>query len=338
MVPVEGGQNLILAVAVQTVGRAIWNIQATMVECEHVIQEWADAETCGSPHPGSGNSVTATARQNLTVLGHAGVVRLTTSGVQLVVKSGYPILQGMKEKNLTRRNLQTSPERCKKKRTRKNKNKIRRKRKYMPIPGAEHPWVVRIMSGDHVECMGTVVDPHYVLTSADCLANRTGLYILSSTFPLDQQVSLYKVYTHHQYITRHVALIQTLTALHNSCICMARRVTSYVGVSGIMVGYKRNSKREDSMFYSDVTINEDADEDDPEEDSETVLEHSDLKKWVEGSPLLVKDAGREILLGFVTHRLSDSCSKLSSLMKLSSAVRGWITAVITQASPVMSVQ
>ena len=45
MVPVEGGQNLILAVAVQTVGRAIWNIQATMVECQHVIQEWAGKKT-----------------------------------------------------------------------------------------------------------------------------------------------------------------------------------------------------------------------------------------------------------------------------------------------------
>ena len=100
---------------------------------------------------------------------------------------------------------------------------MKRKRKYLPVPGTEHPWVVRIMSGDRVECMGTVLHPHYVLTSADCVANRTGLYILSNTFPPGQQVSLYKVYTHHQFITRHVALIQTLTALHNSCICMARR-------------------------------------------------------------------------------------------------------------------
>ena len=40
LVPVEEGQNLIMAVAVQTVGRAMWNIQATMVECKHVGQVW----------------------------------------------------------------------------------------------------------------------------------------------------------------------------------------------------------------------------------------------------------------------------------------------------------
>ena len=32
-VPVVGGQNLILAAAVQSLGRAIFNIQSTMVEC-----------------------------------------------------------------------------------------------------------------------------------------------------------------------------------------------------------------------------------------------------------------------------------------------------------------
>ena len=45
MIPVVGGQNLILAIAVQTVGRAVWNIQATMVECSHVGQEWAGKKT-----------------------------------------------------------------------------------------------------------------------------------------------------------------------------------------------------------------------------------------------------------------------------------------------------
>ena len=45
MIPVVGGQNLILAIAVQTVGRAVWNIQATMVDCSHVGQEWAGKKT-----------------------------------------------------------------------------------------------------------------------------------------------------------------------------------------------------------------------------------------------------------------------------------------------------
>ena len=50
MIPVVGGQNLILAIAVQTVGRAVWNIQATMVECSHVGQEWAGKKTYNLTH------------------------------------------------------------------------------------------------------------------------------------------------------------------------------------------------------------------------------------------------------------------------------------------------
>ena len=46
----------------------------------------------------------------------------------------------------------------------------------------------------------------------------------------------------------------------------------------MLLGYKRNSKEEDSMFYSDVIINEAADE-----APGTVLEHSYLHKWVNDS-------------------------------------------------------
>ena len=35
-VPVKGGQNLILAAAVQSLGRALFNIQITMVECSYL--------------------------------------------------------------------------------------------------------------------------------------------------------------------------------------------------------------------------------------------------------------------------------------------------------------
>ena len=58
----------------------------------------------------------------------------------------------------------------------------------------------------------------------------------------------------------------------------------------------------------------------------------------EGSTLVVKDSGREILLGFVTHHLSDSCSKLSNVTKLSPAVMDCVTAVISQDTPFLSVQ
>ena len=40
MIPVQERQNLILAVGVQTRGRAHWNIQATMVQCGHVSLDW----------------------------------------------------------------------------------------------------------------------------------------------------------------------------------------------------------------------------------------------------------------------------------------------------------
>ena len=40
MVPVHEYQNLILAVGIQTAGKSLWNIQATMIECKHVSLSW----------------------------------------------------------------------------------------------------------------------------------------------------------------------------------------------------------------------------------------------------------------------------------------------------------
>jgi len=332
MIPVEEGQNLILAAAVQTVGRAVWNIQATMLDCRHVDQEWADSETCGSPTPGY------TVIENMTVLGQSRVVHHTSSGVTLVVGSGHPVLKGGQRKNSLQREEKTKSERCKKNKTRKSKKNKRKRSKSAPqqVSGADHPWVVRIMSGDNVQCVGTVVHPHYVLTSADCV-NRTGLYILSTT---SKMVSLYKVYTYHQRSTTPVALIKTLTALETGFICLAKRKEMFerIGLQGTVVGYKKNCKKEDSMFYTDVTIKENTANNNNVEDNTTILDPSNLKKWAEGSLLMVKNADRKILLGFVTHQLSDSCSKLSNVAKLSAGVMGWITAVITQDSPVIPVQ
>ena len=127
------------------------------------------------------------------------------------------------------------------------------------------------MSMNSVACTGTVVHPHYVLTSADCVYNSTGLYILP---PSSQPVSLYKVWTQHQH-----SLLQTHSALLTSSICLARRgqwqELAYEGMEGMLLGYKRNSMQEDSMFYSDFIINEAADV-----ASDTVLEYSDLHRWV----------------------------------------------------------
>ena len=124
---------------------------------------------------------------------------------------------------------------------------------------------------DSVTCTGTVAHPHYVLTTADCVYNSTGLYILP---PSSQPVSLYKVWTQHQH-----ALLQTHSALLTSYLCLARRggwqELAYEGMTGMLLGYKKNSKEEGSMFYSDVIINEAADE-----ASDTALEHSDLHRWV----------------------------------------------------------
>ena len=173
-------------------------------------------------------------------------------------------------------NMQTLMKRNNRKKARKNKKKTSKKRTFpkVPIDIEEHPWVVRIMSMNSVACTGTVVHPHYVLTSADCVYNSTGLYILP---PSIQPVSLYKVWTQHQY-----SLLQTHTALLTSSICLARRggwkELAYEGMEGMLLGYKRNSKEEDSMFYSDVIINEAADE-----APDTVLKLSDLHKWVNES-------------------------------------------------------
>ena len=39
-IPVSPGQNLILSMAVQSRGTALWDIQATQVACSQVRQQW----------------------------------------------------------------------------------------------------------------------------------------------------------------------------------------------------------------------------------------------------------------------------------------------------------
>ena len=71
----------------------------------------------------------------------------------------------------------------------------------------------------------------------------------------------------------------------------------------MLLGYKRNSMQEDSMFYSDVIINEAADV-----ASDTVLEYSDLHRWV-------SVAAKIICFIF-------SCFRLKEVLWLSRIVKG----------------
>ena len=75
--------------------------------------------------------------------------------------------------------------------------------------------VVRIMFANQVLCSGAIIHPQYVLTSAHCVANMTGLYILQE----DHLVSLYQVYLYNQHHSHTLALIQTLTFLPARQIC-----------------------------------------------------------------------------------------------------------------------
>ena len=55
----------------------------------------------------------------------------------------------------------------------------------------------------------------YVLTSANCVTNMTGLYILQAR----SLISLYQVYLYSQHGSSPVAVIQTLTRLSSTHIC-----------------------------------------------------------------------------------------------------------------------
>ena len=88
--------------------------------------------------------------------------------------------------------------------------------------------VVKIMLANQVICSGVIIHPQYVLTSAHCVANMTGLYILQE----ENMVSLYQVYIYSQHKSHTLAVIQTLTHLPHRKICFQGFGNYYWSVIG----------------------------------------------------------------------------------------------------------
>ena len=59
------------------------------------------------------------------------------------------------------------------------------------------------------------IHPFYVLASANCLTNMTGLYILQES----SMISLYQVYLYTQQAESPVAVIQTITRMPTTTTC-----------------------------------------------------------------------------------------------------------------------
>ena len=91
-----------------------------------------------------------------------------------------------------------------------------------------YPWIVKIMLGQQLMCVGTVVHPYFVLTSARCLLESMDLTNLSEvlyikSWDTEKLISVYKMVIHHQWEwysgVFDLALIQTITPMANT-ICL----------------------------------------------------------------------------------------------------------------------
>jgi len=217
------------------------------------------------------------------------------------------------------------------------------------------PWIVKIMLGPQLMCVGTVVHPYFVLTSASCVldssrkTNNSSDVMYIQSWNKEKLISFYKIVIHHQWEWYtgdfDLALIQTLTPLRNT-ICLNSIAYNFTGVDGLQTGYKnvpeKSAKEVFHLFQQNVTILEgdtcqlEEDDRDSRGDRNFCLTGTQLDKWAAGSPLEVAQLTRHYLVGFVSHQVSTSCSKVSLMTKVFQAIK-WITAVCTEAVPVRTV-
>ena len=98
----------------------------------------------------------------------------------------------------------------------------------------------------------------------------------------------------------------------------------------MLVGYKKNSKRKDGMVYTRVNVN-------LRSQSRAVIPNVDLTKWVEGGVIL-EQVGTN---GYSVTGLVSSTSKCEErqpeVRLISDEILGWVSAVITQDTPIIPV-
>ena len=98
----------------------------------------------------------------------------------------------------------------------------------------------------------------------------------------------------------------------------------------MLVGYKKNSKRKDQLVYTRVTVN-------LRKQSRAVLQNVELAKWVEGGVILeqVGTSGYSVM-GIVS--ATSKCEERQPEVRMiSDEILGWVSAVITQDTPIIPV-
>ena len=189
MIPVHERQNLILAVGVQTQGKALWNIQATMIECHHVSLQWRDS-VMSCPQGRENISLEQEVvrgeeetRHTITVVdeGEDGDTREynTSTGAMILVSSNnnqYYTWVGERAPRKVRGKVNVKTN-TRKTENRKKKKRQREKKKGLVSPGtriaAIHPVndknmpVVKIMLANQVVCAGITQTDNYCSVTSE---------------------------------------------------------------------------------------------------------------------------------------------------------------------------
>ena len=111
------------------------------------------------------------------------------------------------------------------KRKKKRKNRDRKRKKL--VQNVKTPLltlndqnipIVKIMSGDEVICPGLIIHHHFVLASAYCVKNMSGLYIVHKN-----NMSIYQAYIYTEHSSHPLAIIQTVSQLPYRKLCFGNQ-------------------------------------------------------------------------------------------------------------------
>ena len=98
----------------------------------------------------------------------------------------------------------------------------------------------------------------------------------------------------------------------------------------MLVGYKKNSKRKDPMVYTKVTVNR-------RNHSRAVLQNVELDKWSEGGVVLEKVGTNGYSVTGIVSSTSKCEERQPDVRVISDEMLGWVSAVITQDTPIIPV-
>ena len=74
--------------------------------------------------------------------------------------------------------------------------------------------LVKIMQGGEIVCPGVIIHSHFILASAHCVQNMTGLYIYHQN-----NMSIDQAYIFNQQSSHQLAIIKTISELKEQKIC-----------------------------------------------------------------------------------------------------------------------